>query len=56
MPASSHRDTAAYHAVSRNSPSIELSQLQQRVVNFHLLPHPRFSNWQRCYSSLCVYA
>ena len=57
VPTPSHRDTAAHHAVRRYSPSIELSQLQQRIVNFHLspsatLPHP--SLIQQLAPTLCV--
>ena len=36
MPTSCDSDTAADHAVRRNSPAIELSQLQQRIINLHL--------------------
>jgi len=40
VPASSDGDTAADHTISRNSPSVELSQLQQCVIDFHISPAP----------------
>ena len=38
MPASGDGDATTDHTVGRYSPSIELAQLEQRVVHFHHSP------------------